>query len=153
MATWTRIVVPRDSIRLPNLCANCLRPSPEASLFLKSDRRKLKGFYLVAYRTEYLGVEVPFCTEFAARQMRWAKLGQRLWWPGIIAAVALSIWLDLERWQGFLLTVILVLPLGWLVFYRDWVVRIATYDKNTITLKIKRPEYAREVTRLNNVAT
>jgi len=152
MATWTKIVVPRDSIRLPKLCANCMRPSPETSFILKSDRGRLKGFYLVAYRTEYLRLEVPFCAECAARQMRWDKLGRWLGWLSLIGCAALAAWLNFESWKVWLLTPFL-LPAFWLMHYRDWVVRIADYDKNTITLKLKRPEYAREVARLNNVAS
>jgi|ERR1700687_6056426 len=71
MADWTKVVVPRGEYILPDLCPNCLKPHPAISVLLKSDRGKLKGFYLVVTTWQYLSIQVAFCEECAAaRQPR-----------------------------------------------------------------------------------
>ena len=71
MANWTKVVVPRGNYILPDLCPNCLRPHRAISVLLKSDRGKLKGFYLVVSTWRYLSIQVAFCEECAAaRQPR-----------------------------------------------------------------------------------
>jgi hypothetical protein len=47
----------------------------------------------------------------------------------------------------------LVLPGGWMMLKprQREIVRVVDYDEKTITLKLKRPEYALEFARLNNV--
>jgi hypothetical protein len=121
-------------------------------LLLGSDEGKLKKNYLIASTHEYLRVPVPFCEQCAARQMRWQKRGERLLWLAMIAALGLGIWLHLERWGVGLLTLILVSVPLWLIFYRDWVVRVSRYDRETITFSFKNREYAQEFMRINTPA-
>jgi hypothetical protein len=101
---------------------------------------------------EYLIIKVPFCKECAERLFRWFKLSHWLLGAALIVSLVLSIWLGLKTWQGFLLTVILAIPGAWLMRDKDWVVRVVDYNNNTMTLEIKRPEFAREVAQLNKVA-
>jgi hypothetical protein len=101
---------------------------------------------------EYLVVSVPFCDKCAKRLRRWVKLSYCLIGLAILLSVVLGFWLDLNWLQRILLTLILGIPGIWLQLYKDWALRIVDYDKDTLTLEIKRPEYAREVARLNNVS-
>ena len=99
---------------------------------------------------ENLTVLVPFCEACANRLYRWFKLSYWLLGAALIVTLVLSFWLDLNWWQRFLLIMILAIPGGWLQLFKDWAARVDSYDENTLTLEIKRPEYARELARLNN---
>jgi hypothetical protein len=145
MSSWTKAVVPRDSCKWPNMCPSCLKP-PDHMYPIPSHVEKP----LSRFEYEYLIISVPFCETCASRQWRWLKLSYWLLGAALVVAVALSLWLDLNRWQAGFLGVILGIPGIWLQLFKDWVVRIVDYDNNTLTLEIKRPEYAREVANLNN---
>jgi len=153
MSAWTKVVVPRASCRWPNLCPDCLRPNPDGYLSIRSDRNKLKGSVFdwpVKYK--YLRTEVPFCTKCGNRAMRKSKIAVWLIVAGGILTVALAVWFKLMGALVFLLGVGLAMPGCWLLTRGGRVVRIASYDQDSMILKIKRPEYAREVAQLNNVS-
>jgi hypothetical protein len=151
MATWTAVVVPRRSYRLPNLCARCLRPGPEETSLIRSDKRRLDAFYIVAWRFEHLTIEVSLCGACDARQWRRRRLGLWLLVPGLIAAVVLGFLLHLEISQALFLAAFLAAPGAYLMEYQDRSVRVVDYNDNTMTLSIRDTNYAKAVAALNRV--
>jgi len=157
MAKWMRVVVPSSqNLRFPSLCPGCLRPEPDASSRVRSERGRLKGFYVVYIKREYLWVTVPFCKECADRRGRWEKLDMALLLIAVIASFALSLWfavsLNVQPWEFWVVflavAAILIALCNRLV--RDYrAVRIKQHDDNTVTFAFSHPEYAREFGRLN----
>lgn len=152
MSTWTEVVVPRDSCKWPDLCPRCLRPNPDFMYPIESTSTRHQPLKGILPDSENLTVLVPFCEACAGRLYRWFKLSYWLMGADLIVTLVLSFWLHLRGWQVFLLAAILGIPAGWIQPFKDWAARVERYDENTLTLKIKRPEYAREVARLNNVS-
>jgi len=148
---WIKVKVPRQSYYFPQCCADCLCTGSLTALVLSSDERKLKSFHLVSARYEYLTVEVPYCEQCAARQLKWGKMGQRLMLLAIIVSVCVGLWFDIGSRETGLLTVVLAAPAIWLMLYRDWTVRVKAYDRDTVTFSFKRSEYAQEFVRMNEV--
>ncbi len=153
MSDWVELEIPRDLSRWPNMCPGCLRPNPEFRCPIESDGVNFLSTTGITLKYESLWVSVPFCEECADHIGRRLKLRYlSIWLIGltILVSVVLSLWLDLNRWQAILLTLLLGIPTMWLRLRPEPWLRISSYDKSTITLKIKRPEYARECARLNN---
>ena len=140
--SWTNIAVERGSYRFPNLCPDCLSPSPTSTLLISSDREKPRGYYVVAAKYEYLRVSVPFCFSCAHRFSNRSKLGQRLVLAAILAGVIAAVVLRLGSGATFLLAVCLGAPGIWMMGYRGWVLRVADYDERRIIFSIKHPTYA-----------
>jgi hypothetical protein len=138
------------------LCPGCLRPEPEASSRLRSERGRLKSFYVVYIKWEYLWVTVPFCKECADRRGRWEKLDMALLFVAVIVSFALAVWfavsLKLQPWEFWVifLAVAAILTVLCNRLVRDYrAVRIKHYDDNTLAFVFSRPEYAQEFGRLN----
>ena len=157
MAKWIRIVVPSsEKMRFPSLCHGCLKPKPDASLRVRSEKGRLKGFYIAYIKREYLWVTVPFCKECADRRGRWEKLDMALLLIAVIASFALSLWfavsLNVQPWEFWVvfLTVAAMLTALCNRLVRDnRAVRIKQHDDKTVTFAFSHPEYAREFGRLN----
>jgi hypothetical protein len=118
-------------------------------LSISSDTQKMKGYYVVAIKYERLNVGIPFCHECAAKLLRNARYGKWLFIAGLVAAVAVGIWLDLGRWQTGALGVVFIAPALWLMYYGGQQVRVSNYSDETITFSFKHPEYAQEFIALN----
>ena len=70
---------------------------------------------------------------------------------GFLGGFAVSQWYNLGRWPGTFLTIILAAPGACLMEYRHRVVRVKTYDEETVTFSFKRPEYAQEFMVANHI--
>jgi hypothetical protein len=157
MAKWMRIVVPSSQkVRFPSLCPGCLRPEPDASLRVRSEKGRLTGFYIVYIKWEHLWVTVPFCKECADRRGRWEKLDLALLLIAVIASFAASAWFavsfNAEPWQMWIvfLAVAVISTASCNRLVRDYrAVRIKLRNDNTVTFAFSHPEYAREFGRLN----
>lgn len=147
---WTKIKVSRKDYRFPTCCPDCLGNGPFIPLSVRSDEEKLKGFYLIVRRYEYIRVPVPFCSKCAARQLRRTKVGQVLVVASLIASVAISVWLDLGRIGGFLLVVAVGGPALWFMDYRGRAVRVSEYDEDSVTFSFRRTEYAIQFITINH---
>jgi hypothetical protein len=71
----------------------------------------------------------------------------------VFIAFAVMLWFDLSKWVGCWLAMLLVVPTVWLTDYRDRVVRIKSYDADTVTFEFKRSEYAQQFGQLNKIAS
>jgi len=158
MAEWMRVVVPSSQkLRFPSMCPACLRPEPDGSLRVRSEKGRLTGFYIVYIKREYLSVTVPFCKECADKRVWWEKLDLALLLIAVMASFALSAWFAIsfnaEPWQ-FWIVFLMVAAISTALcnrLVRDYrAVRIRQHDENTITFAFSRPEYAREFGRLND---
>lgn len=148
---WTRVKVPRHGYRFPNCCPACLGSGPFTPLRISSDEEKLKGLYLVVRRYEYLRVSVPFCSACAGKVLGRSRIGTALVIIGLIASVAISIWLDFTKLQGFLLVVALCGPAMWLQSYYGRSLRISGYDNDSVTFSLRKVEYARRFLQANDI--
>ena len=137
MADWDAITVPRKSYEFPVLCPDCLRTGPLTDVQILADLR----------------IKVPFCEPCAARLVKWRKHGRPLLILAVVVAFAVTLWLDLSKWVGCWLAIVLVLPTVWLTDYRDRVVRIKRYDADNVTFEFKRSEYAQQFGHLNKTAS
>jgi hypothetical protein len=157
MAKWSLVVVPRTTEMLfPNLCPGCLKPQPETSLRICSDRGRMKAFYLVYSKWEYLRITVPFCKACARRRELWRSYDS---WLVVIAAlgslvVSLSIvaLLDLSPWLFWLIFFILALFSTFLcnrLVNDNRAVRIKAHNDGSIRFAFCHNEYARVFADLN----
>lgn len=153
MANRSQITVPRNSFSFPNLCSSCLKQHPLSVLQLTSDKGKLKAFYLFVKTYEHLQVAVPYCSECAHREIVRSRFGRLLILVTLIVSVALSIWLDLSRFQDFILCLVLVGPAILLADYRLRTVRVDRYDKDTITFSFTNEEFAKQFRQVNHLST
>jgi hypothetical protein len=151
LGSWIKVTVPRESYSFPQRCPDCLNPDLLTSIYVSSDERKLKAFYLVASKHEYLRVPVPFCQRCAARRIRWSKIGGGLTIFGFLGGFAVSQWYGLGSWPLAFFTVACMLPGICLQEYRHRVVRVKAYDEETVTFSFKRPEYAQEFMAANHI--
>ena len=71
----------------------------------------------------------------------------------VVVAFAVTLWFDLSKLVGCWLAIALVLPTVWLTDYRDRVVRIKSYDADSVTFEFKRNEYAQQFGQLNKIAS
>jgi len=62
------------------------------------------------------------------------------------------LWLDLSKWIGCWLAIILVLPTVWMTDYRGRVVRVKRYDAENVTFEFKRREYAQQLEQINETS-
>jgi len=69
----------------------------------------------------------------------------------VVIALAVTFWLDLSKWVGCWLAIVLALPAVWLMDYRGQAVRIKSYDADNVTFKFKCSEYAKEFGELNKI--
>lgn len=155
MAEWKEVVVPRGSYRFPNACAGCLRPA-SGFLAIPSDTRKFKGYSvpLLVSKFEYLQVQIPLCKDCGQRRDSWTKLGKVCFWGGMVGGIILGFpvgsWLDIDSRLAVLAIGLPPILLGvWLLFEKEWVVRVKEYTEETVTLSFKNLEYADQFTRLN----
>jgi hypothetical protein len=151
LGSWTAVRVPRGSYHCPQLCPSCLGRGPLSEIRLKSDEEKPRGFYLIARRYEYLRVAVPFCADCARRQLRQSRLGALLVLGALAVSVAVAIWLDASRFEGFLLAVLIAGPAIWFADRWGRVVRVTHYDDEAITFTFKSDEYARAFEQVNSI--
>ncbi len=150
---WTDVTVGRSDYIFPNRCPQCLRYGPDKILGISSDTEKLKGYYVVALKYQRLRVNVPFCTECAAKRVRYSRYGQWLIFTGLAVGVTVAIWLDLGRGQTFVAGVLFAAPGVWLMHFYGQDVKVADYSDQTVTFSFKHLEYAQEFMQLNPSAT
>ena len=161
MAEWIRVVIPSsEEFRFPNLCPGCLRPAPDSHLRIQSDRSRLKGFYLVAAKWEYLQTNVPFCGECAGRRTRWQRYDIALLLVATLGSLAfaglITAWLRLAAWGFwviFLGAAVISTKLCNRLLTDNRAVRIERQNDNTVTFSFSHGEYVREFERLNGQAS
>jgi hypothetical protein len=91
MARWTAVELPMsDGFRFPSLCPACLSPCPEKRLRVRSEKGRLKAFYLFATKWEHSWVTLAFCTPCADKRKRWERLDIAVLLVSAIASLALA---------------------------------------------------------------
>lgn len=152
-------MIPRVPLSFPGICPGCLRPKPETQVRIRSEKAKLKGFYLVATKWQHLWVTVPFCNDCADRRARWEKRDLLLLLVAVIAAFAvaglLESWLTVGVWffwAAFLGAAATFTALCNRMVNDQRAVRIRHFNDTTITFSFCHSEYAREFARLNGSA-
>ena len=154
---WTQVVVPSsDGLCFPNMCPGCLRPKPSVQLRVRSEKGRLRGFYLVATKWEHLWVTVPFCGDCAKRRKRWENRDLALLLIAAIAALAFAIGLAASfnlppwgMWGIFLGVAWAFTALCGRLVSDHRAVRINRYDDNAIIFTFSHSEYAQEFAQLN----
>ena len=137
MAAWSEVTVPRRSYEFPALCPDCLRTGPLTGVLIPANLR----------------MEVPFCKPCATRQLKRRKLGRPLTILAVVIAFAVMLWLDLSKWEGCFLAVVLVIPTVWLTDYQGRVVRIKSCNADKLTFEFKRSEYAQQFGNVQKIAS
>lgn len=145
MADWTDVAAPRGSVRFPSICPACLARGASVGISARSDLGRLKGIFI-----ESLSIEsVPYCETCATkfrRTEKWVHAGMYL---GL--AVGIPVALRTRSIQdGLLVALVLWIPLGW-ISQLQTSVRISQFDKESVTFRFRRPEYAAEFRKANGM--
>jgi hypothetical protein len=146
------VSVKRGRIQFPNACAVCLSPNPTWVQGLTSDQGKFSGYYVFFTTWKHLKSQIRVCETCGKKERRIQRIAQTSVFIGLIASVALSIYLDLGKRGAVLLGMVFCAP-GILVSEKvGKPVRVGEYDDNSVEFRFKSAEYANQFRALNQAS-
>jgi hypothetical protein len=142
------VTVKRGRIQFPNVCAVCMSPNPTWVQGLTSEQGKFSGYYVFFTTWKHLKSQIRICETCGKKERRIQRIAQTSIFIGLIAGVALSIYLDLGR-GGFLLGMAFCAPGILLSETVGKPVRVGEYDDESVEFRFKSAEYANQFRALN----
>jgi hypothetical protein len=146
------VSVKRGRIHFPNACAACMSPNPTWSQELTSDQGKFSGYYVFFTTWKHLKTQIRICEICGKKERRIQRIAQASIFIGLIAGIALSIYLDLGRGGAFLLGVVFCSPGILLSEKAGKPVRVGKYNDSSVEFCFKSAEYADQFRALNQAS-